>query len=58
MRHIGHTLAGDNKYDAQTDPIGRLCLHAMQIEFEHPVTGEVMNFETKIPKAFIDIVRK
>ena len=58
MRHIGHVLAGDSKYGAQTDPIGRLCLHAMQIEFRHPVTDKVMNFETRIPIDFLRIFRR
>lgn len=52
MRHIGHAVAGDQKYGAHIDPIGRLCLHARQIEFEHPMTGQIMNFETPIPPEF------
>ncbi len=55
MNHIGTPIAGDGKYGAQTDPIGRLCLHAQQIEFEHPETGEVLNFTSDIPKEFTDM---
>lgn len=55
MRHIGHAVAGDQKYGAHVDPIGRLCLHARQIEFEHPMTGQIMNFETPIPPEFIKL---
>ena len=55
MRHIGHTLAGDKKYGSQIDPIGRLCLHARQIEFEHPMTGRILNFETNIPNEFLQL---
>lgn len=55
MRHIGHTLAGDKKYGSKIDPIGRLCLHARQIEFEHPMTGRILNFETPIPSEFLKL---
>ena len=55
MKHIGHTLAGDRKYGSTIDPIGRLCLHARQIEFEHPMTGRILNFETKIPNEFLQL---
>ncbi|MCQ2204616.1 MAG: RluA family pseudouridine synthase [Bacteroidales bacterium] len=50
--HIGIPIAGDGKYGAVSDPIGRLCLHAQQIEFEHPETGEVLNFTSELPKEF------
>lgn len=55
MRHIGHAVVGDQKYGSHLDPIGRLCLHARQIEFEHPMTGQVLNFETKIPAEFLQL---
>lgn len=58
LRHVGHTIAGDRKYGALTDPIGRLCLHARQIEFEHPMTGRLMNFETRVPAEFERLFRK
>ncbi|MGN0028741.1 MAG: RluA family pseudouridine synthase [Marinilabiliaceae bacterium] len=57
MNYIGHTLAGDKKYGSKIDPIGRLCLHARQIEFEHPMTGKILNFETKIPGEFLQLFR-
>lgn len=57
MSYIGHTLAGDKKYGSKIDPIGRLCLHARQIEFEHPMTGKILNFETKIPNDFLQLFR-
>lgn len=53
MKEIGHPVAGDKKYDATTNPMKRLGLHATKITFIHPVTGEKMNFETKIPRAFM-----
>lgn len=52
MKEMEHPIVGDKKYDATTNPIKRLGLHAMKITFIHPVTGGGMNFESKIPRAF------
>lgn len=49
---IGHPVCGDNKYGNGDDPIGRLCLHAFLLCFEHPATHERMEFETPVPPAF------
>ena len=49
---IGHPVAGDRKYDAQTNPIGRLALHAKAISFIHPWTGKTMRFTTDTPRSF------
>lgn len=46
---IGHPVAGDRKYGAQTDPFGRLALHAAGISFVHPVTGRRMAFSSRVP---------
>jgi 23S rRNA pseudouridine1911/1915/1917 synthase len=53
MQEMGHNIVGDKKYGATTSPIKRLGLHAQQLSFIHPVTGEKMNFETKIPRVFL-----
>lgn len=57
MQSIGHSIAGDYKYGAETDPIGRLMLHARRLFFIHPVTGEEMRFETRIPEKFTSIAK-
>lgn len=57
MQSIGHPVAGDFKYGAETDPTGRLMLHAMRLFFIHPVTGEEMRFETRIPDAFVSLAK-
>ena len=56
MEHIGHPIAGDEKYGAQTNPIGRLALHASVLRFVHPVTGKEMSFSTPIPSKFTSII--
>lgn len=52
MQSIGHSIAGDYKYGAETNPAGRLMLHARRLHFIHPVTGEELRFETRIPTTF------
>lgn len=49
---IGHPVAGDRKYGAQTNPIGRLALHAQTLSFIHPWTGKTMTFTSRPPKSF------
>ncbi len=49
---LGCPIAGDKKYDAKTNPAGRLALHAGTLSFIHPITGKVMTFEAKVPKEF------
>ncbi|MDR2914477.1 MAG: RluA family pseudouridine synthase [Tannerella sp.] len=57
MEYIGHPVAGDPKYGAQTDPAGRLMLHARRLFFIHPATGKEMRFETPIPKQFSNLAK-
>lgn len=57
MEHLGHPVAGDPKYSARTDPAGRLMLHARQLFFIHPATGQEMRFETPTPRLFSDLAR-
>jgi 23S rRNA pseudouridine1911/1915/1917 synthase len=49
LQDIGHSIAGDKKYGAATNPLGRLGLHAGILEFFHPATGKNMHFETPVP---------
>jgi 23S rRNA pseudouridine1911/1915/1917 synthase len=44
LAHIGRPVAGDIKYRARSNPIGRLCLHAETIAFHHPADNAVMEF--------------
>jgi len=53
MQDIGHSVAGDRKYGAKSNPAGRLCLHATVLALKHPVTGELLRFESKVPAEFL-----
>lgn len=53
LEYIGHPIIGDKKYGAQNiSPIGRVALHAMSLNFIHPVSGDTMTFSTPIPISF------
>ncbi|MCQ2136639.1 MAG: RluA family pseudouridine synthase [Bacteroidales bacterium] len=47
---MGIPVAGDKKYGALTNPVGRLGLHARTIAFIHPWSGETLRFESPLPK--------
>ena len=58
---IGHPVVGDRLYGAPAEPAGlpafsRFFLHAKQIEFDHPSTGERLCIEAPLPKEFSDLV--
>lgn len=57
MKDTGHSIIGDRKYGSTVNPIGRLGLHAHLLAFHHPVTGELMRFETEIPKSFTGLFK-
>ena len=56
LSFIGHPIVGDKKYNAKTNPIRRVALHASRLELIHPITKKVMVFESKIPSNFEKIV--
>jgi len=55
MQDQGHSVIGDEKYGAKTNPIKRLGLHAWVLAFKHPLTGKEMRFETDMPKVFLNL---
>ena len=50
LADAGCPIIGDEKYEARTDPAERLGLHSCGIVFPHPVTGEIMKFESPLPR--------
>ena len=57
MKEMGCPVAGDKQYGARTNPIGRLCLHANELSFTHPATGEPVTFKAKMPRDFNRVFR-
>ncbi len=52
MQDLGHPVCGDAKYGSGCDPLSRLCLHAFRLHFYHPITRELLKFETPFPAGF------
>ena len=52
MQTLGHPILGDLRYGCESDPLGRLALHAFKLCFYHPVTKERLIFETPYPSLF------
>src|SRR5699024_1473107 len=52
MKDLGHPVAGDKKYGANTNPINRLGLHAKSLSFIHPTTGKLQSFTSPVPRVF------
>ncbi|MDY2727427.1 MAG: RluA family pseudouridine synthase [Candidatus Onthovivens sp.] len=53
---LGHYVLGDDKYGEPENPINRLCLHAYQLKFEHPISKKIYSFEAVLPKEMADLV--
>lgn len=56
MAAEGHPVVGDGKYGPTAKKNSRLALHSHSIAFSHPVTGESMFFESRVPDYFYQLV--
>ena len=50
--HLGHPILGDRFY-GRPDRASRLLLHAVQLEFSHPVTGKALCFAAEPPPEIV-----
>jgi RluA family pseudouridine synthase len=58
FKSIGHPVLGETKYAFRRDfklRAKRLCLHAWQLEFTHPVTGKSLSLEADLPYYMADL---
>ena len=60
MAYLGHPLAGDPVYGPKNDPyqLGGQCLHARELTFVHPTTGQTVHLTCPLPDWFSDFLRK
>jgi 23S rRNA pseudouridine1911/1915/1917 synthase len=56
MQEAKHPIVGDRRYGAATDPIERVCLHAAELGFAHPATGQTVRYSSPVPRAFTSLV--
>ncbi|MDD3659330.1 MAG: RluA family pseudouridine synthase [Lachnospiraceae bacterium] len=58
MSSIGHPLLGDSVYSGKSETkLTGQTLHAMFIGFQHPSTGEYMEFEAPLPEYFETLLK-
>lgn len=60
MASLGHPVAGDPVYGPKKviASLSGQCLHAGKIGFQHPSTGEYLEFEAPLPPYFTDFLGK
>ena len=60
MRHIGHSLVGDQLYGRGDDRVNlglrRQFLHSWRVRFDHPVTGETVEVADRLPDDLLAIL--
>ncbi len=53
---IGHPIVGDKKYGRGNESFAHLALHAREISFQHPASGERLVFSADTPGYFSKLV--
>ncbi len=59
----GHPVLGDPRYQAAAArhrdwPYERIALHAQTLGFEHPITGEQMLFDSRLPAEMVRFINQ
>lgn len=57
MQSLGHSIIGDKKYGAITNPIKRMGLHSHIFAFVHPDTKVKYEFKAPVPEEFKKIFK-
>lgn len=58
MAYLGHPVTGDTLYGKKSvlmDTEGQ-ALHARYLDFNHPITGELLHFEATLPQYFEELL--
>ena len=50
LSHIGCPIVGDTLYGGKIDHIERCALHAQKLAFNHPTTGQRLEFNSPLPQ--------
>ena len=60
MASLGHPLAGDAVYGPRNviKSLNGQCLHAKELGFVHPATGEWVQFDSPLPPYFTDYLNR
>jgi 23S rRNA pseudouridine1911/1915/1917 synthase len=61
FQYIGHPLVGDPEYGnnlgSPTNIIGQ-ALHSYRLSFQHPITGEQMDFSAPMPQDMEELLEE
>jgi 23S rRNA pseudouridine1911/1915/1917 synthase len=55
LSEMGCPVVGDRRYGADAQYERRIRLHAFYLSIRHPVTGNLIDFKSKMPKGFIEL---
>lgn len=62
---LGHAIVGDDRYGQENinrkfkqKGYGRLCLHAQKLEFQHPVSGQMLSIQAPLPATMEQMVNR
>jgi 23S rRNA pseudouridine955/2504/2580 synthase len=65
LAHAGHPVLGDDKYGdfplnhaLAKEGVKRLFLHAHKLSLRHPLTGEPLSFESRLPEDMSAFIKK
>lgn len=58
MMELHHPVVGESGQGDGHNPLKRLALHAFRLNFRHPVTGDILNFELPYPMNFRQLVQR
>ncbi len=60
MAYINHPIIGDEVYGRKKQKFNTKgqVLHARKLQFEHPATGRMMEFETPVPEYFEKLLKE
>lgn len=60
MAEISHPVVGDFVYSNGKNEFGieGQMLHSKELEFKHPITGEKIHLEAKLPEYFEEVIKK
>ena len=61
FKQIGHPVLGEDRFAFRRDfkiKAKRLCLHAQELDFLHPVTGKRLQLRIKLPEYFDNFLKR
>jgi 23S rRNA pseudouridine1911/1915/1917 synthase len=60
LHAIGHPVVGDDRYQGARSsfPVPRMFLHAAELGFTHPVSGERLTFEAPLPDDLVEVLAR